>query len=105
MKTVTAKCIHLKGDPRSPEAAQHIISFPGGSIELVRTDDNEYWAHIAVHKGQVLHDIPSQSLRGTVVDSRIDRTYHAARELGIQEIEDLPSVEHIAVRIAPSWGE
>ena len=37
------KRIDLFGDvEKKPESAQHVITFPGGAIELSRTSNNEY---------------------------------------------------------------
>lgn len=46
----TSKTIVLKGDKNNPESAEHHIEFPGGSISVCRTSDNNYWAHIKVNK-------------------------------------------------------
>ena len=43
--------IELLGDKTiRPEPATHIIEFPGGAIELSRTTDGNYWAHIIVNR-------------------------------------------------------
>lgn len=93
----TAKLIHLHGDKRKPESAEHRIVFPGGSIALTRTSDNEYWAHIEVNRKQA---DPGMGVRetkhGVIVDSRVDQRC-------VMEILGLPGldkIEHIAVRIA-----
>ena len=93
----TAKVINLHGNPAKPESAEHIITFPGGSISVCRTSNNEYWAHIAVHHGQVLDDIPSQSKNGEVVGSRIDYDWPASPN--IVEMADMDQINHIAIRI------
>ena len=61
----TAKTITLKGDPKNPESAEHHIEFPGGSISVCRTSENEYWAHIYVNDGQILEDTV-RSKRGKI---------------------------------------
>jgi len=33
-----------------PEPSEHMIEFPGGSIAVMRTSNDEYWAHIWVNK-------------------------------------------------------
>ncbi len=92
----TCKVITLKGDKRKPESATHIIEFPGGSIELSRTSNNEYWAHISVNRGQIIDDADGyHGDAGRIVTGRIDRTEG--------HVEDLPGCEtihHLAVRIA-----
>lgn len=59
--------INLLGDKLRPESTDHIITFPGGAIELNRLDDGSYWAHIIVDNGR------SGGLVGEVVDGRLDR--------------------------------
>ena len=93
----TAKIIELKGDPRKPESAEHIIIFPGGSISVCRTSDNEYWAHIHVNKKQVIPDTIEHSSAGLIVDSRLDYI-----QKDTQDIPDLAALEHLAVRISTS---
>lgn len=94
----TAKVITLKGDPRNPESAEHIILFPGGSISVCRTTDNEYWAHIEVNKDQVIHGATRESMFGEVIDARVDR------ERSVDSLPDLDTVRHIAVRIQTKGG-
>jgi hypothetical protein len=82
-----------------PEPSEHIIKFPGGSIGVTRTSNDEYWAHIVVNDGQVIDDIHWQSKPGKVVETRIDRILppDACRveELGYPEF-----INHIAIRIS-----
>lgn len=91
----TVKVILLKGDPKSPESAEHIIKFPGGSIAVTRTSDNEYWAHIEVNKGQVLEDMFRESKAGEIVDSRLDYVNPTEDS----RISGIKSLQHLAVRI------
>lgn len=102
-KTFTAaKTIVLKGDKKNPENAQHIIVFPGGCIELSRTDDDEYWAHIEVYRGQAIEGESTRvEKRGQIVDSRLDYR-EGEGTLGMGEIKEIPEMAnlcHIAVRI------
>ena len=78
------------------EPSEHMIEFPGGSISVMRTSDNEYWAHIWVNKKQVLEDIHILSKPGRVVEGRIDYDYPE----GIDEIHGAERVSHIAIRIS-----
>ena len=55
------------------ESAQHIIEFPGGAIELARTTEGCYWAHIIVNRGHAGEDFDGMhAALGEVVQSRID---------------------------------
>ena len=80
--------VKLEGDKtKRAEPAQHVIEFPGGSIELSRTSDGEYWAHIAVNREWGGNDGEGRtSALGEVSDMRIDYTGDA-------------KLTHIAIRI------
>ena len=92
----TAKVIELFGNKyKKTEAAETIIKFPGGSISVCRTSNNEYWAHIEVNHGQAGPDIGGirETKHGRVVDSRIDYA---------DDVVDMPrhqEIQHLAVRI------
>lgn len=88
--------ISLLGDKaKRPESAQHIISFPGGAIEVTRTTAGEYWAHILVNRGWADSDQSGLSgARGEVVASRVDR--HGCP---LDEIHDARGIRQIAVLI------
>ena len=92
----TAKVIDLKGNPNNPESAEHIIRFPGGSIAVCRTSNEEYWAHIEVNRHEIIEGTTRGSKIGEIVGSRFDYD----RSPGdVQEI-DIQDLEHIAVKIA-----
>jgi len=89
----------LRGDKKTKsEPAQHIIEFPGGSVEVSRLDDGTYWAHIIVNA-----DVTR--LVGRVIDSRVD--WSERRLEAIPSIPDNASLTQIAVLISPerpaSW--
>ena len=94
--------IELLGEKtRRPEPAQHIIEFPGGAIEVSRTTDGDYWAHIIVHAtGQVLGDDGSlrESARGEVVASRIDGPE------GVRAVDGAETCTQIAVLVRAHRG-
>ena len=51
------KKIVMTGNKENLEKPESIIEFPGGSISVCRTSNNEYWAHIEVNTKQVLDSI------------------------------------------------
>lgn len=64
--------IELLGERRRPEAAEHIIWFPGGAIEIARASDDEYWAHVIINRGWAHPSMTDLSARrGLVVASRL----------------------------------
>lgn len=83
---------------KKTEAAQHIIEFPGGAIEVSRTSDGNYWAHILINQEQQFDDAEGrESAFGKVVGSRL-----ATR--GVDGIPALPQqdrITQIAVLIQP----
>jgi hypothetical protein len=94
--------IELLGDKtRRPEPAQHVIEFPGGAIEVSRTTNGCYWAHIIVNRGWWDADQEGlRSARGEIQDSRMDR-----EGIGVHEIDGAPSLAQIAVLIRPVHGQ
>jgi hypothetical protein len=89
------KLIRLLGDKRKPESAQHIIEFPGGAIELSRTSEGHYWAHIIINRsGEALPDLQGlRSAHGTVLHSRF------ASDSGIEAFPPREGIYQIAVLI------
>jgi hypothetical protein len=84
------------GDPATPESAEHIIEFPGGAIQVARTSDGEYWAHIIVNRGFDGADGGGrESARGEVVDARIDSA------VGVRDVPNTGTLTQIAVRVRP----
>lgn len=98
--------IQLCGDKTiRPEPATHIIEFPGGAIELSRTSDNNYWAHIIVNRDFALPD-DCEGLRGAygeIVGSRIDYEFPIAPN--IADVPNAGKVRQIAVLIRPTRAE
>lgn len=94
------KRIELLGDKtKRPESAQHIIEFPGGAIEVSRTTDGNYWAHIIVHRGEIVDDTEGRTgAIGKIVGSRIGRSYPH----DVSDIENADDIEQIAVLIRPT---
>lgn len=91
------KRIELFGDKaKKPESAEHIIEFPGGAIEVARTSDGNYWAHIIINRAWANSD--QEGLHGAigeVIGSRI------ADDKGIRDIENTREIAQIAVLIRP----
>lgn len=89
----TSKIIELKGNPKNPESAEHIIIFPGGSISVTRTTDNQYWAHITVNTEKVDGAGIVDSMKGKIEVIRIDTPN------GVKEI-DHKNTDHFAILIS-----
>lgn len=81
--------IKFEGDKRSPEPETGVIKFPGGHVEVTRTTDGRYWAHVAI-------DDPS-----LVDESRIDYTFagYKAAEIKIPNVPFADQIKHIALLV------
>lgn len=85
--------IVFKGNPKSPEPSSGVIKFPGGEVEVSRTSEGKYWAHIKINDN------------AQVTRSRIDYehdAYQACIAEGHPTIPDIPhgnEVEHLAIEI------
>lgn len=98
--------IELLGDKtKRPEPAAHIIEFPGGAIELSRTTDGNYWAHIIVNRDFALPgEIEGmEGAYGEIVGSRID--YEFPTEPHIIEVPNAQRVRQIAILIRPQCAK
>ena len=91
------KRIVLKGNPEHPESAEHIIVFPGGSIGVCRTTNNEYWAHIEIFYGKAGTGGMRESVTGSIVDVRIDTINGPDVQLE-KQLEEA-DISHLAVRV------
>jgi hypothetical protein len=94
--------IELLGDKtKRPEPAAHIIEFPGGAIELARTSEGNYWAHIIVNRDFALPGEVEglEGAFGEIIDSRID--YEFPTEPNIVEVPDAAKLRQIAILIKP----
>lgn len=90
----------LFGDKtRKVEPAQHIIEFPGGAIEISRTTDGNYWAHIMVNKGQVIDDAEGrESAHGVIVHSRMQMEGATS----VARIPNEEAIQAISILIKPT---
>lgn len=83
-----AVMVEFKGNPKNPEPSTAVIKFPGGHVEVSRTSDGRYWAHLEVVEA------------GNVDDSRIDYEYEAWKSMGIPELPMGDQVKKIAVLVS-----
>ena len=93
----------LHGDPEVKiEKPTTIIHFPGGSVEISRTSEGDYWAHVAVDSEG---EAPVGDTYGEAIDARVDieGPLYVSKEL----YEELKSsrFRHFAMRIAQRTKE
>ena len=90
--------IELLGDKiKKLESAQHIIEFPGGAIEVSRTTEGNYWAHIMVNRDYVVDEC--EGLRrayGSIIGGRIDHND------GVGQIPNHENITQMALLIKPT---
>lgn len=87
-----AVTVIFKGNPENPEPSTAIIKFPGGHVEVTRTSDNTYWAHVGVEEAS------------NIVDSRIDYDFEGYKksECKIPDVPHAEHIKHIAINIKES---
>jgi len=94
--------LRLRGDKRSPEPTHVRIVFPGGDVDVARTENGEYWVHVRVDSEE---DLKGGGQRvGVVRDTRLD-----CRDIGLSGPIDLvealglesnETIYHLALRVA-----
>lgn len=95
--------ITLKGDAKKYGAEPDTlrVRFPGGEFEIVRTSDDDYWAHIYVNSPENEGWDPA-AIMGQVSEGRID-THDATLDLGKHTKRGLDlldeNVYHVAFRV------
>jgi len=88
----------LLGDPSIKTEKPHtVLIFPGGHVEIARTDEDEYWVHVAVRETG-----PNQP-SGRIVAARLDADGRYSDEINSALTDEVArgDVNHIAFRIAP----
>lgn len=83
-----AVMIEFKGDRRKPEPRTAVIKFPGGHVEVTRTSDGKYWAHLEV--------VAAANIAG----SRIGYEYDAWKALGIPELPMGTQIKNVALLVS-----
>lgn len=84
-----AVTVVFQGNPKNPEPGSAIIKFPGGHVEVTRTSDNRYWAHVEVENPENTHD------------SRIDYNHdgYVATNGSIPDVPHADKIKHMAILI------
>lgn len=92
--------IRLRGNPQNPEPEHVRIVFPGGDVDVVRTQDGDYWVHIRVASPEeVLGE--AAEVAGQLVDARLDVRGKHAGECDAGDFAH-PELYHLAVRVERS---
>lgn len=89
----------LFGDPKiKPEKPHTIIGFPGGDVEIARTEEGDYWVHVAVRRQT------DGTPAGQIIRARIDPEGRYADAANAAMNDEIASgdVEHIAFLVRPA---
>ena len=87
--------IILKGNPEIPEKSESFILFPGGSVSVCRTTDNDYWVHLYVNKEKLIGSDGLDNTQARIIDSRIDPFDNGI----IEKFSNMSNIQHIAIKI------
>ena len=64
--------VRLVGDIKNPEYDLFLVKFPGGEVEITRTQDGDYWVHVIANcpnmSDGTMSDVKSRV--GAITDSR-----------------------------------
>lgn len=88
----------LFGDPNIKLEKPHtIITFPGGSVEISRTTEGEYWVHVATQK-----HTPSDP-DAKITKARVDAQGRYLDQLNVALDDEVArgDINHIAFRVTP----
>ena len=90
--------IRLRGDRRDPEPTHVRIVFPGGDVDVVRTDDGDYWVHVRVDSEA---DVAGEAAdcAGQLRDARLEIRGKATSDVHVGDFND-SNLYHLAVRVA-----
>jgi len=88
--------LQLHGDPRRPEPIHARIAFPGGDVDVVRTEAGDYWVHVYVHDERAVLEERAEHA-GQLVDARLDSRRGNLPDVG--SFSD-PDLSHVAFRVA-----
>jgi len=93
---------HIYGDKdKKLEPEHHEFKFPGGSVNIQRTSNNEYWVHLMVIEDAMPEiETHMEQKAGKIVDSRIDLTHEEYLKHGIPSVIHAENAQHIAFRVA-----
>ena len=89
--------IILHGDRRDPEPTYLRIRFPGGEVELVRTSEAGYWAHVYVNTPDHEGWDPAATM-GRMTDARLDILDKHTSQADRGDFAN-PGLYHLAVRV------
>lgn len=93
--------VRLHGDPRKPEPIHFRVTLPGSDVDIVRTQANDYWIHIAVNHEDKPYN-PDEPT-ATINTARLDLLDRAPSETNVGDFDN-PNLYHLAVRVTRNGG-
>lgn len=90
-----AVMVKFEGNRNNPEPSTAVIKFPGGHVEVTRTSDGRYWAHVEAERAE------------NIQESRIDYNHegYVASGGGIPKIPHADKIRHMAILIGREQKE
>jgi len=65
--------IDLEGNPNKPEPDNFAVKFRGGEVQIVRTEDNDYWIHVIAYSSDSSNGERCDNREiGAITDSRVN---------------------------------
>lgn len=92
------KGVKLLGDKKKPEDIHFRVVFPGGDVDIVRTNNDDYWIHIRVDRPEDGANPDRPVMDARITDARLDLFDKATSQVDVGDFND-PSLYHLAVRI------
>ena len=95
-----AQGIRLLGDPaKRPEPTYVRVVFPGGDVDVVRTEDGDYWVHVRIDTDVAVAE-GRKDVAGRMVAARLDI---GGKDAVATKLGDFahPDLYHLAVRVHP----
>lgn len=87
----------IKGKKERPEAAHAgMIKFPGGDVNVTRTEDGNYWVHICVNNQDSGFFIKGETVPA-IITGRLDIIGEGVKNIS-------PNANHLAFLIKPEQG-
>jgi len=96
--------IRLQGDRREPEPESVRIVFPGGSAEVVRTTQGDYWVHATSHHPEHGLFVPGETEPSAITNARLDSVNKHTVDMALGDFAD-PGLYHVAVLVARNRKE
>ena len=94
-----AQQVRLLGDRTQPEPSTFLVKFPGGDVEVTRTNDGSYWVHVRAGSSTDSEVIEGLAVVGELAQARVDYAMPDGELTSGEEIGFRPNARHVAVLV------